>query len=156
MSHNRPTSPPHRWTNLIFSLIVLVYAIYGVIFIVETIFVVDGKPYSALFDDAMISMTYARNFAEGHGLVWNVGDRVEGYTNPLWVVFMAGFHLLPIPENWISLAIQVAGGDFLCRQPVFRQENRGGGQPGAGWGGAAGRIADRFLLSPDQLVAAGQ
>ncbi len=119
MSHNRPTSPPRRWTNLIFGLILLVYTVYGLIFIAETIFIADGKPYSALFDDAMISMTYARNFAEGHGLVWNVGDRVEGYTNPLWVVFMAGFHLLPIPENWISLAIQLAGGIFFVASLFF-------------------------------------
>ncbi len=37
-------------------------------------------------DDAYISLRYAHNFAEGHGLVYNVGDRVEGYTNFLWVL----------------------------------------------------------------------
>lgn len=40
----------------------------------------------ALFDDAYISFRYARNFALGHGLVWNVGERVEGYTNFLWTL----------------------------------------------------------------------
>lgn len=42
----------------------------------------------ALFDDAYISLRYARNFAEGHGLVWNVGERVEGYTNFLWTLLL--------------------------------------------------------------------
>src|SRR2546426_6673593 len=43
-----------------------------------------------LGDDSFISFRYARHLAEGHGLVWNPGDRVEGYTNFLWVVLMAG------------------------------------------------------------------
>ncbi len=32
-------------------------------------------------DDAFISFRYARHLVEGHGLVWNPGERVEGYTN---------------------------------------------------------------------------
>lgn len=35
-------------------------------------------------DDAFISFRYARHFAQGQGLVWNIGERVEGYTNFLW------------------------------------------------------------------------
>jgi len=42
-----------------------------------------------LLDDAFISMRYARNWASGNGLVFNSGERVEGYTNFLWVSFMA-------------------------------------------------------------------
>lgn len=48
----------------------------------------DGNRYFALFDDAMISMRYAWNFVNGHGLVWNVGERVEGYSNLLMVIAM--------------------------------------------------------------------
>ena len=40
-------------------------------------------------DDAFISFRYARNLLEGHGLVFNVGDRVEGYSNFLWVLELA-------------------------------------------------------------------
>ncbi len=36
-------------------------------------------------DDAFISFRYAENFAGGLGLVYNAGERVEGYSNPLWV-----------------------------------------------------------------------
>ena len=45
-------------------------------------------------DDAFISFRYARNFANGLGLVWNPGERVEGYTNFLWTVLMAIPHKL--------------------------------------------------------------
>ncbi len=48
----------------------------------------------SLFDDAYISLRYARNFASGWGLVFNLGERVEGYTNFLWtMVFAAGIAL---------------------------------------------------------------
>jgi len=40
-------------------------------------------------DDAYIFLRYARNLASGHGLVWNVGERVEGYTSFLYTVLMA-------------------------------------------------------------------
>ena len=46
--------------------------------------------YSFLCDDAFISFRYARNLAHGFGLVFNPGfERVEGYTNFLWVLLLA-------------------------------------------------------------------
>ncbi|HUU46533.1 MAG TPA: hypothetical protein VM118_12450 [Acidobacteriota bacterium] len=39
-------------------------------------------------DDAFISYRYARNALDGHGLVFNAGERVEGYTNVLWVIWL--------------------------------------------------------------------
>ena len=41
-------------------------------------------------DDTFISLRYARNLAEHGELVWNLGERVEGYTNFLHVVASAG------------------------------------------------------------------
>lgn len=41
-------------------------------------------------DDAFISFRYAEHLINGHGLVWNIGERVEGYTNFLWVILIAG------------------------------------------------------------------
>src|SRR5689334_9481238 len=40
-------------------------------------------------DDAFISYRYAENLVRGRGLVFNPGERVEGYTNFLWVLFSA-------------------------------------------------------------------
>ena len=91
-------------------LIGLAYILYAADFIKQSSFLVDDVRYYALFDDSMISMTYARNLAEGAGMVWNAGgERVEGISNPLWVVFMAFFHLFPIPEAKMSLVFQVSG-----------------------------------------------
>jgi hypothetical protein len=78
-----------------------------------TSFVIDGTRYYILFDDAMISMRYAYNLAHGNGLVWNIGERVQGFTNPLWVFYMAGLHLLPLPAAKVSLAVQITGTGLL-------------------------------------------
>jgi hypothetical protein len=45
-------------------------------------------------DDAFISFRYARNWAEGHGLVFNPGERVEGFTNFLWTALLTPAQLL--------------------------------------------------------------
>ena len=42
-----------------------------------------------LTDDAFISFRYVRNLLNGHGLVFNVGERVEGYSNFLWILELA-------------------------------------------------------------------
>lgn len=42
-----------------------------------------------LIDDAYISLRYARHLAAGHGLVWNPGEPVEGYTDFLWVLLLS-------------------------------------------------------------------
>lgn len=61
-------------------------------------------------DDAGISFTYARNVAEGRGLVYNPGDPpVEGYSNPLWVAILAAAHLAHLD---IILTSKVLG--LLC------------------------------------------
>jgi arabinofuranosyltransferase len=41
-------------------------------------------------DDAYITFRYARNVATGLGPVFNPGERVEGYTNFLWMMLLAG------------------------------------------------------------------
>src|SRR5207249_10253554 len=45
-------------------------------------------------DDAFISFRYAANLAGGRGLVFNEGERVEGYTDFLWVVLLAACRFL--------------------------------------------------------------
>jgi hypothetical protein len=69
---------------------------------------IGGVRYWWLVDDAMISMRYARNLADGLGLVWNEGERVEGYTNLLWTLFMALVHLAPLPDSKTSLVVLLA------------------------------------------------
>jgi hypothetical protein len=95
--------------NLLFGLLVAGFFYYAWRYIEASAFVIDGEKYYVLFDDAMISMRYAYNLAHGLGPVWNAGERVEGFTNPLWVGFMTLVHLLPLPLAKTSLVVQVSG-----------------------------------------------
>lgn len=48
---------------------------------------------SWMIDDAGITFAYARNLAEGHGLVAQPGaPPVEGYSNPLWTLLVAALY----------------------------------------------------------------
>lgn len=53
-------------------------------------------------DDSFISYRYARNLARGIGLVYNPGERVEGYTNFLWTVLLAGGVRLGLDPELLS------------------------------------------------------
>jgi len=61
----------------------------------------------AIFDDAFISFRYAENLLDGHGLVFNVGEKVEGYTNFLWTIIIAGL-------TWVLKVDMPVLAMFLC------------------------------------------
>lgn len=52
-------------------------------------------PYTV--DDTFISMRYAQNLVDGHGLVYNIGERVEGYSNFSWVLITATVSAIGLP-----------------------------------------------------------
>ena len=67
-------------------------------------FLVQNKLYFApLREDIMISMRYADNLSKGYGLVWNIGERVEGYTNFLWTIILSIPHFLGLSKNYAFL-----------------------------------------------------
>ncbi len=84
-------------------------AAWGAGFVYRSSVVVDGDRYFVLFDDAMISMRYAKNWAHGEGLVWNPGERVEGYSNFGWTAVMAAVHLLGLSSSQTCLVVQLMG-----------------------------------------------
>ena len=91
-------------------------AFFGV-FVFRARAVVDGVTYFPLFDDAMVSMRYARNLASGDGLVWNPGEvPVEGFTNPLWTLWMALLHLTGVPEAKVGLLVALTSAALLLVQ----------------------------------------
>lgn len=114
-----PVAKLFKKDSIVLILLLVLFSFYAAVFIYKTSFVIDGVRYFTLFDDAMISMRYARNLIEGHGLVMNPGERVEGYTNPLWVLFMAAVHLLPVPQSKISIIVQITGALLLLPTIVF-------------------------------------
>lgn len=56
-------------------------------------------------DDAYITLRYVQNFINGNGLVFNLGERVEGYTNFLWVMILS---LFGVTAEIFSLQIDLA------------------------------------------------
>jgi hypothetical protein len=50
--------------------------------------------YRTRAEDAFITYRYALNLADGHGAVFNIGERVEGYSDFLWMVTLAATHAL--------------------------------------------------------------
>lgn len=74
-------------------------------------------------DDAYISFRYARNFAEGLGLVYNPGEAIEGYTNFAWTVLLAAGLKLGIDPHLTAKVFGAAAaiGTLVC---VYRLADR--------------------------------
>lgn len=65
--------------------------------------------YPFLSDDALISLRYARRFADGLGLTWTGGERVEGYTDLGWVLIHAAASALGLDLIASARAIGFSG-----------------------------------------------
>lgn len=98
----------------ILPILLIAAAIFYIIFIARTAFDVHGQRAFTLVDDAMISMRYARNLAQGQGLVWNVGQTpIQGFTNLGWTLILALFHFIPFSPLHISLAVMILAAFIL-------------------------------------------
>ncbi|MCK5126906.1 MAG: hypothetical protein KAR42_11680 [candidate division Zixibacteria bacterium] len=82
-----------------------------------------------IIDDAGISFTYARHLIEGEGLVINPGgEKVEGYSNPLWVFLIAVimkiglFHPIITPK---VISVVLILGTFIVINKIYREFNSG-------------------------------
>ncbi|MGZ5071779.1 MAG: hypothetical protein ACXWBL_01495 [Usitatibacter sp.] len=68
-------------------------------------------------DDAFITFRVVSQFLEGHGPVFNIGERVQVFTHPLWFMVLAAWSALGASlfpgAIWLSLAVFGAGLAFL-------------------------------------------
>lgn len=96
--------------------------------------VVAGGSRAWVCDDAFICFRYARNWVEGLGLVFNAGERVEGYTNPLWTAWIAlGMKLGATPERWtIAWGVAAFVGTVATLLAIHREARRRLGLAGVG------------------------
>ncbi len=71
-------------------------------------FVTENLRPQAPIDDAFIFYRYAQNLAAGQGLVFNAGERVEGFTSLFWTLLIAvGAALgadLAVFAHWLGVA----------------------------------------------------
>ncbi|HWM90046.1 MAG TPA: hypothetical protein VN493_04710 [Thermoanaerobaculia bacterium] len=108
-----PATRFRAWLDPGLGVLLLIFLAWGSFLIYRSSFLTapageEPRRYFCLFDDAMISMTYARNLVEGHGLNWaRRGEPVEGFTHPLWVVPMVAANLLPLDLRFRSLPMQL-------------------------------------------------
>lgn len=99
--------------HLFFAGLLLLFTGYCIWLIYRTSFHLEGQKFYCLFDDAMISMTYAKRVVQGFGLNWaREGAPVEGYSNPLWTFLMIPVNALPIDDSQKSLPVQLIS--WLC------------------------------------------
>jgi arabinofuranosyltransferase len=69
-----------------------------------TLFTLIVLRHAWMMDDAYITLRTVDNFFAGHGLVWNVGERVQAYTHPLWMVICCVMHAVT-NEYFVSLLV---------------------------------------------------
>jgi len=86
--------------------------------------------YDFLHDDAFIAFRYATNWAAGMGPVYNPGERVEGYSDFLWVALLrgvsgAGLDVVSTARSLGSIAgIALALGAALAASSCLRRSWR--------------------------------
>ena len=106
------------------------------------IFIFNARNLWFTQDDAFISYRYAQNALDGHGLVFNIGERVEGYTNFLWVIWLMLCGKLGFSFDIAAKALGLASGvgmiilaALLSRHAWSRVHDKG-----AEWAGVAGAL----------------
>jgi arabinofuranosyltransferase len=82
------------------------------------IVVVGAWLYRWVDEDAFIDFRMIDNLLAGHGLVYNLGERVEVDSDPLWIFTLAGLHeVFPfVALEWLSvlLGLVCTAGGFLA------------------------------------------
>ena len=75
-------------------------------------------------DDAFITFRVVSQFLDGHGPVFNIGERVQVFTHPLWFMVLAAWSALGASlfpgVMWLSCAIFSAG--LACLYLAFRDK----------------------------------
>ncbi|RLI86247.1 MAG: hypothetical protein DRO76_04225, partial [Candidatus Altiarchaeales archaeon] len=78
------------------------FLIYTVFLLLVGLSIYNSLRFRFTVDDAYIGIRYARHFVEGSGLVYNIGERVEGYSDFLWIILLSFFGFLGF--NFVSAA----------------------------------------------------
>ena len=63
---------------------------------------------AAVTEDAFITFRVIDNALSGYGLVWNVGERVQVYTHPLWALLLLAFSAISGSIFHTALALSLA------------------------------------------------
>lgn len=61
-----------------------------------------------LSDDAYITFRTVYNFTNGYGLTWNTAERVQVYSNPLWMLLLSALYYLSREMYYSSIFLSIA------------------------------------------------
>lgn len=77
------------------------------LFLILTLYVLSEFSFSARpLEDAAILLRYSKHVAEGHGVVWNIGEPpVEGATDFLFMIVLACFHAMGFSLEFVAMAV---------------------------------------------------
>ncbi|MCA9668215.1 MAG: hypothetical protein KC503_21630 [Myxococcales bacterium] len=93
--------------------------------------VIHALLYNFVCDDAYISFRYSWNFAFHNEMVFNLGERVEGYTNFLWTLLLGLLLKVGLKPEVMSLVFgAVFGAAAMVLVVVLTRVYRGGRQNG--------------------------
>lgn len=84
-------------------------------------------------DDAYISFRYLDNLLNGAGLVFNVDERVEGYTNLLWILLLIPLRLLGLSPETAALMLNIFCTVLLFLGVYHAARHLSDGKTQAGW-----------------------
>ncbi len=87
---------PHKDTQIYLALSLGIFTVYWI-------------AWSWLSDDAYITLRTVDNFINGYGLRWNVAERVQAYTHPLWMLLISSAAYLTKEVYFSTYIIS-----FLC------------------------------------------
>lgn len=73
-----------------------------------------------LCDDAYITFRTVDNFINGYGLRWNIAERVQTYTHPLWMFLISIFYFFTKEAFYTSLLISITLTLFTLYILLFR------------------------------------
>jgi arabinofuranosyltransferase len=103
-----------RTRILVLSLVTLAVAAAGI------------SIFAYIPDDTFITLRYARNVLDGKGFVFNDGERVEGYTNFLWllIIVFAGKLGLPLVASARALSLAFSIGTLALLGAAARRDTK--------------------------------
>jgi len=95
-----------------------------------------------LCDDAYITFRTVDNFVNGYGLTWNVDERVQVYTHPLWMMLLSAVYLFTREAFFSSQVLSIA----ISLLAVTVLATRVAVSPAAAWLGVAVLAASKAFV----------
>lgn len=115
--------------------------------IVLALFFTGLSFYHYLPDDTFITLRYARNVARGDGFAFNRGERIEGYSNFLWLIILVFAEKIGLPLLVTSRVLSLLCSVAILVLAYAASRHAAAGATAEGWN------ADLAAFLPPMLLA---